>query len=73
MAPDSTNTSYLVQSAAQRGDTALESRLIFRGGAESPQPSGQGAPPQCTPGLVVLWRSPVAPPALQALCASALS
>ena len=36
MAPDSTNTSYLLQSAAQRGDTALESRLIFRGGAESP-------------------------------------
>ena len=36
MAPDSTNTSYLLQSAAQRGDTALESLLIFRGGAESP-------------------------------------
>lgn len=75
MAPDGTNTSYLLQSAAEKGDTGLESRLIFRGGAESPQPSGQGPPPppQCTPGLVVLWRSPVAYPARPALCAGALS
>lgn len=75
MAPDGTNTSYLLQSAAERGDTGLESRLIFRGGAESPRPSGQGPPPpppQCTPGLVVLWRSPVASRALPALCAGAL-
>lgn len=36
MAPDGTNMSYLLRSAAERGDTGLESRLIFRGGAESP-------------------------------------
>lgn len=36
MAPGDTNTSYLLPGTAERGDAALESRLIFRGGAESP-------------------------------------